>query len=87
MNWHQISLDEVIKIIVGAFITCCMFGLDFIAIYYSWLGHTVKTDFGLTVGLAFILSVLLLSTWWRFVLDWLKKEGFAKTTEKTNVFP
>ena len=67
------GLDEIIKIIIGLFVTALMGVFDFIAIYYSWLGHTVKTDFYITVVLAVILTILLLATFLRFIIDWIKK--------------
>ena len=79
MKWHQITLDEVIKIIIGFFVSIFMVAFDYVALYYSWIGHTVKTDFYLTVVLAVVLTVLLLSTFWLFILSWIKKEGFVKT--------
>jgi len=76
MRWYNTSLDEVIKILIGTIATSLHLVLIYIAIFYSWLGHEVVTDFILTIAVSLLSFVLLVPTFWRFVLDWKKKEGF-----------
>ena len=75
MRWYNTSLDEVIKYLIGVIMAGIQAVLIYIAIYYSWVGHEVVTDFILTIAVA-ILSLLNVVAFWRFIIDWKKKEGF-----------
>ena len=75
MKWYNTSLDEIIKLLVGVIMSGIQATLIYIAIYYSWVGHQVATDFIVAVVVS-VLSLLNVVTFWRFVLKWRSREGF-----------
>ena len=76
MKWYETKLDETIKILIGCVGSGVQLTLIFYAIFYTWRGHEVRTDFIGVIIFSLLALVMLVPTWWRFVLDWYKKEGF-----------